>query len=164
MLFCCSGVCSGVVCHINGGAVTSITCPDVQSTEDCWDLLLQHGTYPTAVVSDLAGHWRAFQQGMSLVLLCPSVFWSRAVYTLTTVLQFFFLTVQVKNEISILYSAIKVEMWWCLQCLWRLVGVVFQKLLTVLLTCTDKPSVISYLSLSAFCCAIISDILELNVK
>ena len=56
MLFCYSGVCSGVVCHINGGAVTSIACADVQSAEDCRDLLLQHGTYPTAVVSDLAGH------------------------------------------------------------------------------------------------------------
>lgn len=35
MLFCYSGVCSGVVCHINGGAVTSIACADVQSAEDC---------------------------------------------------------------------------------------------------------------------------------
>jgi len=63
-----SGVCAGIVCHINGRVVKSITCADVQFTEDCRDFILQHGTYPSAVVSDLAGYWRAFQQGESKCL------------------------------------------------------------------------------------------------
>jgi len=65
-LLCCrSGVCSSIVRHINGRAVKSVTCTDVQFAEDCRDFILQHGTYPSAVVSDLAGYWRAFQQGVS---------------------------------------------------------------------------------------------------
>ena len=69
MFLVCSGVCSGIVCDIDGRVVTSVACTHVQLAENCRDFVLQHGTYSPAVVSDLAGYWRTLQQGMLFVFV-----------------------------------------------------------------------------------------------
>lgn len=60
----CSGLCAMAVCRVHGRTGLCSPAPHVQSAEDRGDLILQHEPHPAAVVTNLAGHWRSFQQGL----------------------------------------------------------------------------------------------------